>query len=782
MTGETYRDPAASIADRVADLLGRMTIDEKVAQLGAIWAMQLVPGGLYDEALARRLLADGAGQVTRIGGSSGLQPRESAALFDQIQRVAVEHTRLGNPVLLHEEADGGFLHRGATVFPQALGLAATWDPSLVEELAEVVREQMLAVGARLALAPVLDVARDPRWGRVEETYGESPELCARIGVGYVRGMQSSDLSGGVACAAKHFLAYGASIGGRNMAPVHVGERELRDVFAVPFARAVRDAELAGIMNSYASVDGLPCAGSREILTDLLRGELGFEGVVVADYFAVDQLLSAHRTASDRANAAAQSITAGLDVELPALDLVRELAGLVASGRLAEHTIDVAVERVLTQKLQLGLFERPYARGDGEAIRFDTREQRALARRVAARAVCVLTNGGVLPIRSDACDRVAVIGPHADDPRLLQGDYHYPAHLEMMYSLDTRDTIEGLPAPTNDVAGQSSFAAGPFFTPHVTPLQGLRDALGASTTIDHVRGCHDSDAGDEEIAAAVALASNADLAIVFVGARSGLVPDCTSGEMRDAASLDLPGAQPELVEAICATGTPTVVVVVSGRVHTLTRIADVADALLWVAPPGEEGGRAIADVLTGEVNPSGRLPVTFPRHVGQLPLHHDMRARGDRAEFYGDYSDCPSSPLFAFGHGLSYTTFEYENLRVDAGTTSTETRGDVEVTNRGTTEGTEIVQIYVRDDVASVVRPIRELVEFASVELAAGESTVVTFSVPSSRLAFHDRSMRRVTEPGTFTFFVGSSSTDIRAEQTVEITGDVARHPFVEPTA
>ncbi len=734
----------------------------------------------------RVLLADGIGQITRIGASTGLLPEDSASLLNQIQHVAVDRTRLGIPVLLHEEGVGGFTHRGATTFPQALGLACTWDPALLGEVAEVIRRQMLAVGARLVLSPVLDVARDPRWGRVEETYGESPELCARLGVAYVNGLQTSDLSHGVACAAKHFLGYAASMGGRNQAPVHVGGRELRDVYAAPFAAAIRDAGLDGIMNSYSSVDGLPCAGSREILTDLLRGELGFRGTVVADYFAVSQLLDDHRTATDRAEAAAQALTAGLDVELPSLDCYRELPGLVREGRLAEETIDVAVERALAQKFRLGLFEHPYVEPGHAAAAFDTAEHRDLARRVAASSVCLLTNDGVLPLRPSELRTVAVIGPHADDPRLLQGDYHYPAHLEIMYTNAWADMgLDGLPTPAGPrdaaresagLSGASSFAAGPYFGRHVTPLAGLRAALGPEVTVRHVRGCHDSDPDDEQILDAVELATASDCAVLFVGAKSGLMSDCTSGEMRDATSLELPGAQRDLIEAVRATGTPTIVVVVSGRIHTMGRIAAAANALLWVPPPGEEGGNALADVLTGRVNPSGCLPVTLPRHVGQLPLHHDMRARGDRSEIYGDYVDCASSPLFAFGHGLSYTTFEYRSLVVQGGTTATTTTVEVELTNAGDRAGEEIVQLYVRDDAASVARPGRELIGFAKVALAPAETTTVTFVVPPSRLAFHNQAMQRVTEPGTFTFFVGASSVDIRAEGTVELTGDTVAHP------
>jgi len=415
-----YRDPSASLDARVEDLLRRMTPDEKVAQLGGVWVTELMTDDRLDVERARVRLRDGTGHVTRIGASTGLGPAARARLLNNIQRVLVEDTRLGIPAIVHEESVGGFCARDATVFPQAIGLAATWDPDLVEAVAGVIREQMLAVGARHTLSPVLDVARDPRWGRVEETYGEDPYLAGVLGTAYVRGLQTDDLGRGVVCTGKHFLAYGLSEGGMNHAPVQLGPRELREVFAEPFAAAIRDAGLASIMNSYSSIDGLPCAGSAEILTRLLRDELGFDGVVVADYFAVALLEVAHRTASSKREAARQALEAGLDLELPILDCYRELAALVASGEVTEALVDRSVRRVLRQKLQLGLFERPYVDAGAAARVYDTAEQRALARTVAARSCCLLTNSGVLPLGADL-RTIAVVGPTADDPRLLQGD-------------------------------------------------------------------------------------------------------------------------------------------------------------------------------------------------------------------------------------------------------------------------------------------------------------------------------------------------------------------------
>ena len=375
-----YRDGKAGIDERVADLLGRMTLEEKVAQLGAVWITSLVTDDEFDPDKAAEQLADGIGQVTRIGASTGLLANESAQLANDVQRVLVERTRLGIPTVVHEEGVGGFLHRGATVFPQGLGLAATWNVELMGEVADVIRTQMLAVGARHNLSPVLDVARDPRWGRVEETYGESPELCSRMGVAYVRGLQTDDLADGVVCTGKHFLGYAYSLGGRNHAPVHVGPRELHEVYAEPFAAAIREAGLASMMNSYSSIDGVPVAASRELLTDLLRGELGFDGTVVADYFAVMQLFLNHRTAVDAEAAAIQSLGAGLDIELPSLDCYQHIPSAVREGRFDEAIVDESCARVLAQKMQLGLFENPYVDSDAALTVFDTPEQRALARR------------------------------------------------------------------------------------------------------------------------------------------------------------------------------------------------------------------------------------------------------------------------------------------------------------------------------------------------------------------------------------------------------------------
>ncbi len=754
------------IDTRVDDLLERMTIDEKVAQLGGVWLTSLIEGDELNEARVAEHLRHGIGHVTRIGASTGLRPEQSARLMNQIQRVAVEETRLGIPVVVHEESTAGYCARGATVFPQAIGLASTWDERLVGEVAGVIREQLLAVGARHTLAPVLDVARDPRWGRVEETYGEDPYLIGRLGTAYVRGLQTDDLRRGVIATAKHFLGYGLPEGGRNHAPVHLGPRELREVYAEPFAAAIRDAGLASVMNSYSSIDGLPCAGSAAILDDLLRGELGFDGLVVADYFSVLLLRNHHRVAADKGEAAVRALTAGLDLELPAADCYAQpLKDAIVAGAIDEELVNRSVRRVLRSKVQLGLFEQPYVDEGAAAACFDTPAQRALAREVAAASIVVLENDGVLPL-DPGIGSIAVIGPAADDQRLLQGDYHYPAHVEIVYERDGEGGL--LPA-----AG-GAFQPGPHYTPHVTPLAGIRAAAPGADVV-HERGCDISGDDTSGIEAAAAAARDAAVALVLVGGESGLQVHSTVGEARDATDLGLTGVQPQLVDAVLATGTPTVVVLVSGRVHAVPAIAGRAAALVQAWLPGEEGGNGLGDVLFGTVNPSGRLPVSMPRSAGQVPVHHDHRAGGGKAQFYGDYTDSPPGPLFPFGHGLSYTLFDYGELRASAGTTSDSVTLSVEVSNAGDRPGHEVVQLYVRDDVASVARPDQQLVGFMRLWLELGDARVVDLTVDPSRLAFFDEAMRFVVEPGSFTFSVGASSVDIRSTATVTLTGPVVEH-------
>jgi beta-glucosidase len=773
---DTYRDPGLSIEHRIDDLLGRMELDEKLAQLGCVWSTQLVrtgPDGVaaFSDDAAAELMGAGTGQVTRVAASTGLRPTGLAELHNQIQRFCVERTRLGIPAVIHEESVAGFCARDATQFPQAIGLAATWDPALLHDVADQIRTEMLAVGARHSLAPVLDIARDPRWGRVEETYGEDPVLAGELGVAYVRGLQGQHHGGlrhGVVATGKHFLGYGLSDGGLNHGPVHVGSRELREVFAEPFAAAIRDADLASVMNSYSSVDGLAPAASAALLTELLRDELGFHGTVVADYFAVDLLRTHHRVAPTKGVAAARALLAGLDQELPSLDCFAQLPPLVDAGVVPEAVVDLAVRRVLRHKFALGLFEEPYVDVGAAAAAFGSPDARALARRAAVESLVLLDDpDGLLPLDPSALGAVAVVGPAADDPRLLEGDYHYPAHLEIIYGDTATEGTDLLPQ-----AG-GAFAPGPYLPDIVTPVAGLRAALlGTEVQVLHAPGCEVTGEDRSGFDAAVDVAARADVAVVCVGGRSGLLPSATVGEARDATDLGLTGVQLDLLRAVAATGTPTVAVVVSGRVHTLAEVEDAATATLLAWLPGIEGGSALADVLLGAVAPSGRLPVSLPRHVGQLPVHYNHRAGGGRSEFWGDYTDAPAGPLHPFGFGLSTTTFSYDQLDVVEGSTTAPTTLRLRVTNTGPRTGTEVVQCYAADEVASVARPDRQLVGFTRVELDPGASATVEFVVHPSRLAFHDEQFEFVCEPGAFRFELGGCAGDPALVTTADLAGDV----------
>ena len=764
-----YLDPSLSVSRRAEDLLSRMTIDEKVAQLGCAWSTALVEDGAFSPDKARERLTNGTGHVTRIGASTGLRPAESAAFANQIQTFLRNETRLAIPALVHEESTAGFTARDADQFPQAIGLASTWDPEAVGRMGDVIRRQMTAVGARQTLAPVVDIARDPRWGRLEETYGEDPYLTSRLAVAYVRGIQGENPRDGVAATAKHFLGYGASEGGHNHKPAHIGPRELREVYARPFLAMIQEADLLSVMNAYNDVDGLPCGGSEAILTSLLRDELGFTGCVVADYFTTGLLIQSHRVAADKAEAARMALSAGLDVELPMLDCYATLPQLIDRGELAIEDVDRAVRRSLELKFKLGLFENPFVDAERAPEVYQTTETRTLARELAQKSIVLLRNEGeLLPLSPDV-ERVAVLGPCADDVRVLQGDYHYPAHLEIIYRRTGSDAGAILPRPD-----EVSFGAGPFFPPTVTPLEGIRAALGASSQVDYVRGCGIESDDASGIVAAVEAARAADVAIVFVGGRSGLMPGCTSGEFRDAARLGLTGRQQQLVDEVRATGTPTVVALVNGRAFALPEIAAEVPALLECWIPGEEGGNAIADVLFGHVSPSGRLPVTLPRDVGQVPLYYNRSwATGDVIGFSSDYTDLASTPLFAFGHGLTYGRFEYHPLAVSSEEVAPDDTIEIscDVENLGTRAADEVVQLYATDPVASVTRPIRQLVGFARVPLAPGERRNVHFHLDLSQLAFFDRSMQFKIEPGAIEIAVGASAEDIRQTASFEIVGE-----------
>ncbi|MCL4520400.1 MAG: glycoside hydrolase family 3 C-terminal domain-containing protein [Firmicutes bacterium] len=763
-----YRDPRASVEARVSDLLGRMTVEEKIAQLSAIWVYEVLDDGVLVEKEATARMGLGIGQITRIGGASHLGPLDSAKMANQIQSFLVENTRLGIPALVHEEACSGYMAKDATCFPQAIGIASSFDVELVEAMAEVVRDQMRAVGAHQALAPLLDVTRDPRWGRTEETFGEDPYLVAQMGMHYVRGLQGGANHQMVMATGKHFVGYGEAEGGMNWAPAHIPARELREVFLFPFEAAVKAAGLASIMPGYHELDGVACHANRWLLTDLLRESWGFQGLVVSDYFAIASLATYHKMFADAESAAVWALKAGVDVELPSRDYYsRPLQTALDHAPEAEAWLDLAVKRVLRWKFQLGLFESCLVDVQAAPKVFDIPSQRKLARRAARESMVLLKNDfQTLPL-SPEIRSIAIIGPNADTVRNLVGDYAYPCHVETL--IDQRDSgnIFNTPLPRNlRLADQ--------VVPMITLYQALKERAGSELRVSYAKGSDIQTEDRSGFAEAVELAKTSDVAILAVGDRAGLVEGCTTGESRDRVELTLPGVQADLIRAVLATGTPVVLVLINGRPIALEPdILGGAAAILEAWFPGEEGAPAVADVLFGDYNPSGRLPISFPRAVGQIPVYYYHKPSGGRSHWHGKYVEMGTDPLFAFGYGLSYTAFEYSNLKLDRNPLALgqPLKGSFEVTNIGDISGDEVVQVYLSRPYSRITRPVKQLLGFCRVELAPQQVKRVRFELAADLLGYYDESMHFVLEPGLLDITIGASSADIRLSERVDLTGE-----------
>jgi len=761
----SYRDAALPISRRVADLLAQMTLDEKLAQIYSCWMFDLLDG---DHQLAqekiKRLISNGIGQITRAGGASAFEPLSSARAVNTVQRYLVTQTRLGIPAIIHDECCCGYMALGATVFPQMLGLASSFQPELAQQMTSVIRTQMRAVGVHQGLGPVLDVGRDARWGRVEETFGEDSTLISQFGAAFIRGLQGESLKeGGVMATGKHFIGHSLTQAGQNCAPVHLGKRELWDIYLAPFQAAIRDAGLHTIMNSYPEIDGEVVAASRPILTDLLRRQLGFEGLIVSDYEAILMLHNFHRIAADKSSAAAMALDAGIEVELPAAACYREdLKKALENGAVGIEVVDAAVSRHLQKKFELGLFENPYV-DEGRVLEvFDTSAQRELAHQIARQSMVLLTNNGILPLPK-TLSKLAVIGPNADEWRNLLGDYSYTAMREYMLSIAPAESA---------LKGVNSLAIDSHAVKVPTILESIRQALPA-TQVLYASGCEILGKDRSGFEEAVQAANEADAVVLVLGDRSGLVPECSTGETRDSVDLRLPGVQNELAMAVLETGKPVVVVLVNGRPLAIPELAERASAILEAWLPGEAGGPAVAETLFGDATPGGKLPLTFPRHVGQLPIFYNQKPSGGKSYWYKDYVTEDSSPLFPFGHGLSYTTFEYASLSISRKEYKAGEIVDIQVMveNTGNSCGSEVVQLYVCDEVASSPRPVKELKGFARLELQPGEIRKVTFHLPVNQLAFYDQDMRLVIESGFIKVMIGSSSADIRCEGGFNIVGD-----------
>ena len=757
-----YRDASAPISERVEDLLSRMTLEEKVAQMQGLWENKgdvQTPQGDFSPERASAVFPHGLGQISRPSDMRGVDPaangaagvtegavnrdgRQTVEYINAAQRWALEETRLGIPLIFHEESLHGYTARGATSFPQSVALASTWDPELVTQVFNVASREMRARGVHLTLAPVVDVARDPRWGRIEETYGEDPHLVSEMGLAAIRGYQGETLplaEDRVFVTLKHMTGHGEPENGINVGPSQISERVLREVFFPPFERAVTELPVRSVMASYNEIDGLPSHANRWLLHDVLREEWGYDGLVVSDYFAIREMVTRHQMFEDIQDATVRAMDAGVDIELPDGEGYVHLPELVREGRISEAQIDDAVRRILTMKFEAGLFENPYADPETADALTATPDAIALARQVAGRAITLLKNDDqTLPLRADGLGRLAVLGTHAVDTP-IGGYSDVPRHVVSV--------LEGLEAE----AEQGGF--------EVVYSEGVRLTESREWAADAV-DLVDPAVNARLIEEAVEVARQSDVIVMVLGENEQLSREAwAESHLGDRADLQLVGQQMDLARAIFALNKPTIVLLLNGRPLAVGELVEEADALIEGWYLGQETGNAVADVLFGRVNPGGKLPVTIPRSVGQLPVFYNHKPTARRGYLFDE-----TSPLFPFGYGLSYTSFDMSAPRLVQPTIGV---GDaaqvqVDVTNTGPVAGDETVQIYVRDDHASVTRPVIELAAFERVTLQPGETRTVTLDLPARALSVWNVDMERVVEPGTFTIHAGPNSVDLQS--------------------
>ena len=705
--------------------------------------------GRFSPEKARQVLRHGTGRIG-LNLPAKVPPQKFAQDANAVQRFLVEETRLGIPATLLGEGLHGFMATEATVFPQALALGSTWDPALIEHVMTVTAREMRARGVQHSLSPVLDLARDPRWGRTEECFGEDPYHVAQMGKAAVFGLQGRGETidaEHVIATGKHFAGHGQPEGGLNIAPTNFPERVLRETHLLPFEVAVREAGLQCIMACYNEIDGVPAHANHWLLTDLLRNEWGFEGFVIGDFKGVDELVSVHHVAADAADAAAQAVTAGVDQELNLPDACySRLVALVKDGVVAEPVIDTAVSRILRAKFRAGLFENPYVDETAVTARTNTPAARTLAQKTAESALILLKNDNhTLPFAADTTQTLAVIGPNA-------ASVHYGG-----YSAEPRRGVSVL-------EGVKAYGNGRFQTLYA---EGCKISTQTGSFWDHENATLNDPADDARlIAEAVAVAQQADAVLLVLGGNESTCREAWAEDhLGDRADLALLGRQNELAAAILSVGKPTAALLINGRPLAVNELAAAVPALLQGWYLGQETGHAVARILFGDVNPGGKLPITMPRSAGQLPAYYNRKPSRFRS-----YLLAENGPLFAFGHGLSYTTFAYGELQLSsaimrAGET---VWAGVDVTNTGRRAGDEVVQLYLRDEVSSVTRPLQELRGFQRITLDPGETQTVRFAIDATALQLYNREMARVVEPGDFTVMIGASSSDIRSQQTLTV--------------
>jgi len=744
-----YQDPQAPVEQRVEDLLGRMTLAEKIVQLTTVWTRKqeiFTPSNDFDAVMAHKVFPSGIGHMARPsdlrGGGDPLEERyrdakQTVALVNSIQHYAMKETRLGIPVLFHEEGLHGYAARDATSFPQAIALASSWDPDLLTRVFTVAGREIRARGVQMVLAPVVDVARDPRWGRIEETYGEDPYLVSQLGVAAVRGFQGDALPlapGKVFATLKHMTGHGQPEGGTNVGPASISERILREVFFPPFAAAIRSAHALNVMPSYNEIDGIPSHGNYWLLHDILRGEMGFTGAVVSDYEGIEQLVTLHHVEPDFVHAAARALHAGVDSDLPDGAAFAKLPEALAQGLVTQEQIDTAVRRMLRMKFLAGLFENPYADAQAAQAITNNAQARALALEAARKTTILLKNDGTLPLHN--VNTLAVIGPNAAKVD-LGGYSNVPAH--------TVSILQALQARAK-----------------VVTAEGVRITDKGDWYSDDVK-LADRDANLARIKEAVEVAKGADEIVLVIGSNSAVSREGwdKATHLGDRADIGLIAQQNELAQALFALGKPLVVVLINGAPLSIPEVADKANALLEAWYPGQEGGTAVAEILFGDANPGGKLPLTIARSLGQLPMYYNQKPTAHRGYLFDT-----TQPLFPFGFGLSYTTFEISApqlsaAKIEAGDSVNVT---VSVKNTGKVAGDEVVQLYLHDVVSSVTRPIKELKGFRRVTLAPGESKTIQFTLDREAFALWNQDMKRVVEPGAFEVMVGPNSVDLKTTQ------------------
>jgi beta-glucosidase len=755
-----------------------MTVKEKVAQLCAVW-LNIEENGTFSFREAsdgfitgsagnpETILRHGIGQITRPLGTRPINAAAGVRGLNRVQKYLVESTRLGIPALAHEECLPGLMAKGSTLFPASLNYGSLWDEELVRKIGAAIGAELYSAGSRQGLAPVLDVSRDVRWGRTEETFGEDPYLVGCLAVAYVKGLQGEDRR--ILATLKHFVGHSFSEGGRNHAPVRVGERELADVFLLPFEMAVKLAHAGAVMPAYHDLDGEPLSSSRRFLTGVLRETWGFDGIIVSDYEAIRLLYAHHRVALDEAEASALAVEAGIDAELPGFTCFgKGVEEALDRGILSIKAVDAAVIRVLVEKSRLGLFEKPYA--DEGAITLGALEHRQIAAEAAARSIVLLKNDGLLPLQDEGT--TALVGPLGDDPLAVFCAYSFPVHLiGVRHQIQTHDartlrqaiTARGRSSTVTFSQGCDIFAQRPLDAPVFPGDVGAEKSQNVSA-VSFDRG---------GISIATDAASRADRIIIAVGDLSGLFLTGTVGEGSDASSLTLPGIQQELVDALLALGKPTVIVLMNGRPYNLGEAFSRANAVIEAWLPGQEGADAIAGILYGDINPSGRLPISIPKSAGAMPYFYNHKLKSAGAPIQPEFG-----AVYPFGHGLSYTTFRYSDFHLSGVTVPID--GEIGISflveNTGDRPGDEVPQLYVRDVLASLVRPVKELKGFTRIGLAPGECRTVVFTLPVDMLGFAISLTRRVVEPGEFEIMVGRSCEDIVFRANVTVRGTTRELP------